>query len=186
MIGYINEAAAAEYLYFQKHFCPVCGKEMEKIKVTRMVNSKSEEAKYYIFSSVAGFGMEGDVWFITNDFFCTNCTFQIPYKDKIVIDRKRERHVKKRKLLQAVKYLNNLDPLKAYSLYKAKSKKECPVCGKVMWLTYDRKIISSDAPEAKDYDFTVDGVSIVGNIEFRHVYYLCTKKKCHTHMEISE
>lgn len=42
------------FVNLKKHYCPVCGEELQKIKVSKIVNSKSEEAKDYDFSSPGG------------------------------------------------------------------------------------------------------------------------------------
>ena len=63
------------FVNFKKHFCPVCGEELKKTKVSKIVNSQSEEAKDYDFSSPGGDGfMLGNVKFIWTEFFCTKCS----------------------------------------------------------------------------------------------------------------
>ena len=60
------------YVNFKRHSCPVCGKRLDKIKVSRVVNSKSPEAKNFDFQSVDNF-MIGNVKFIWTEFRCDNC-----------------------------------------------------------------------------------------------------------------
>lgn len=62
------------FMSFKKHYCPVCGEALQKIKVSKIVNSKSEEAKNFDFSSSCGDGfMAGDVKFIWTEFNCSKC-----------------------------------------------------------------------------------------------------------------
>ena len=57
-----------------KHYCPVCGEELKKIKGSKIVNPQSEEAKNFDFSSYGGDGyMNGNVKFIWTEFFCSKC-----------------------------------------------------------------------------------------------------------------
>ncbi len=60
------------YIHIKKHKCPDCKSELYVIKVTKIVNSKSPEAKYYDFSSGDTY-LVGDVKFIWNEFECGLC-----------------------------------------------------------------------------------------------------------------
>ena len=68
------------YLYLKKHFCPICGNKLELRFVSKIVNSKSPEAKDYDFSNGDTF-FTGDVEFITRCFHCLNCKVDISVKD---------------------------------------------------------------------------------------------------------
>lgn len=58
----------------KKHDCPVCGRLLEKVKVSKVVNSRSEEAKDFDFSQAGGDGyMVGNVKFIWTEFHCARC-----------------------------------------------------------------------------------------------------------------
>lgn len=60
------------FVYCKKHPCPVCGKELEKVRVSRVVNPKSEEAKEFDFS----FGdshLIGTTRFVWTEFHCEPC-----------------------------------------------------------------------------------------------------------------
>lgn len=62
-----------------KHHCPVCGEKLKKVKISKIVNSRSEEAKGYDFSSPGGDGyMIGNVKFIWTEFSCVKCNKTIP------------------------------------------------------------------------------------------------------------
>ena len=70
--GYIREYN--DVLYFKKdHFCPECGTKLEKVSVSKVVNSRSPEAKDFDFSMGNGIYAVGDVQFTWNEFECPNC-----------------------------------------------------------------------------------------------------------------
>ena len=59
--------------YLRKaHFCPDCGTKLEKVAVSKVVNSRSPEAKDFDFS-IDGVHMMGDVQFTWDEFECPNC-----------------------------------------------------------------------------------------------------------------
>lgn len=60
------------FMKWGKHHCPVCGEELQKTKVSKIVHSKSEEAKNYDFSGSDGY-MIGNVKFIWTEFVCAKC-----------------------------------------------------------------------------------------------------------------
>lgn len=62
------------FVYLKKHFCPICNGQLERVKVSKVVNSKSDEAKEFDFSSPGGDGyMIGNVKFIWTEFRCQKC-----------------------------------------------------------------------------------------------------------------
>ena len=62
------------FVAFKAHHCPVCGTKLEKASVSKIVHSKSDEAKDYDFSSPGGDGyMMGNVKFIRTVFHCPKC-----------------------------------------------------------------------------------------------------------------
>ena len=60
------------YLRIKKHFCPICNEQLSPIKVSKLVNSASKEAKEYDFSSSDGY-MLGNIKFIWSEFRCKSC-----------------------------------------------------------------------------------------------------------------
>ena len=60
------------FTVFKKHFCPTCKVRLERIKVSKIVNSQSPEAKNDDFTSAEGFYV-GDVKFIWKEFMCPSC-----------------------------------------------------------------------------------------------------------------
>ena len=57
---------------FKKHYCPVCGTELLKRKVSEIVNSESPEAKEYDFD-VADITVKGDMKFTHVELYCNQC-----------------------------------------------------------------------------------------------------------------
>ena len=74
------------YTIFKKHYCPVCETQLSRIKVSKIVNSKSPEAKNYDFSGGDGF-MVGDVEFIWDEFYCETCDKTISIDETKRIER---------------------------------------------------------------------------------------------------
>lgn len=68
------------YVHCKKHFCPKCGKKLELRYISKIVNSKSPEAKNYDFS-VGDTFLVGDVEFRTRYFFCNTCQSSISFQD---------------------------------------------------------------------------------------------------------
>ena len=60
------------WVRFKKHHCPVCNGLLTVTKVSKVVNSSSEEAKDYDFSSADTY-MCGNIRFIRTAFHCTAC-----------------------------------------------------------------------------------------------------------------
>ena len=59
--------------YFRKdHFCPDCGTRLEKVSVSKVVNSRSPEAKDFDFSIGDDYA-EGDVKFTWDELECPSC-----------------------------------------------------------------------------------------------------------------
>ena len=70
--GVKREWANPFWARFKKHCCPACGGLLTAAKVSTVVNSSSEEATDYDFSS-ADTHMIGNVKFIRAAFHCTAC-----------------------------------------------------------------------------------------------------------------
>ncbi len=72
--GVKREWSRPFWVKFKKHFCPNCKGLLTTTKVSKIVNSKSDEAKNYDFSSPGGDTyMIGNVKFIRSEFFCPEC-----------------------------------------------------------------------------------------------------------------
>lgn len=68
------------YVHLKKHFCPICKRKLELRYDSKIVNSKSLEAKDYDFS-VGDTFFVGDVEFRTRYFYCANCQLNISFKE---------------------------------------------------------------------------------------------------------
>ena len=75
------------YTNLKKHCCPTCNEKLEVIKVSKVVNSKSQEAKNYDFSLGDSF-MVGDVEFIWNEFYCPVCDKRVSIDEMKQIEKK--------------------------------------------------------------------------------------------------
>ena len=63
-----------DILYFKKdHFCPDCKTKLEKVPVSKVVNSRSPEAKDFDFSTGGDTYAVGDIQFTWDEFECPNC-----------------------------------------------------------------------------------------------------------------
>ena len=59
--------------YFKKdHFCPNCETKLEKVSVSKVVNSRSPEAIDFDFSIGDSYAV-GDIQFTWDEFECPNC-----------------------------------------------------------------------------------------------------------------
>lgn len=81
--------ASPFYLHCRKHFCPQCGKLLELKLSSKIVNSKSEEAKNFDFSVGDTFYV-GDVEFRMRYFHCAECKMDISVKEM----KEHEKHKK--------------------------------------------------------------------------------------------
>lgn len=68
------------YLYLKEHYCPHCKAPLFLVKVSKIVNSFSPEAKDYDFSGVDT-SLVGDIEFIWKEFKCPDCEAQMPIDD---------------------------------------------------------------------------------------------------------
>ena len=71
---------APYYMFVRKHTCPHCTTVMTTKKVSKTINSKSEEAKDFDFSH-AEISLHGDVEFTWFVFHCEKCNIDISRKE---------------------------------------------------------------------------------------------------------
>lgn len=81
------------YVNFKKHYCIDCGELMGKIKVSKIVNSNSPEAKDFDFHTVDNY-MIGDVKFIWTEFQCPKCKKQFTIDEMKRIEKGLSNHEK--------------------------------------------------------------------------------------------
>lgn len=80
----------------KKHYCPHCNELLSKVKVSKIVNSRSPEAKDFDFHSGDTY-MIGNVKFIWTEFQCPSCkaNFSINEMRNIEKEQKKlQRHQK--------------------------------------------------------------------------------------------
>ena len=75
------------YVNCKKHYCIDCGEQMTKIKVSKIVNSNSPEAKNFDFHTVDNY-MIGDVKFIWIEFQCPKCKRQFTIEEMKRIEKR--------------------------------------------------------------------------------------------------
>ena len=78
------------YTIFKKHYCPKCKTKLTRIKTSKIVNSKSPEAKNFDFSLGDGF-MVGDVEFIWKEFYCPICGKRITIDEMKRIEKQQKK-----------------------------------------------------------------------------------------------
>ena len=74
------------YTVFKKHYCPECGTRLTRIETSKIVNSKSPEAKNFDFS-LGDSLMVGDVEFIWKEFYCPICKKRISVSEMKRIEK---------------------------------------------------------------------------------------------------
>ena len=92
--GYRFSAPDIFYTRFKKHFCPTCGTKLGFIRLSRVVNSESPEAKAYDFSGLDAF-QRGNVKFLWDEFYCPECKKVITVRDLKSIESYRKYKQKK-------------------------------------------------------------------------------------------
>ena len=77
--GVKREWSRPFWVRFKKHYCPNCKGLLTTTKVSKVVNSKSHEAKNYDFSAGDFSSAMGNIKFIWTEFQCDACskTFSI-------------------------------------------------------------------------------------------------------------
>ena len=91
IVGKKHVNNAIFYTIFKNHYCPACGTKLTRVKTSKIVNSRSPEAKNYDFTLGDSF-MVGDVEFIWKEFYCPTCKKRIPIDEMRQIEKgQRER-----------------------------------------------------------------------------------------------
>ena len=79
------------YVNWKKHYCPECHEKLEKIKVSKIVNSRSPEAADFDFLNTCDTYMIGNVKFIWTEFQCPACGKQISIDEMKKIEKEQKR-----------------------------------------------------------------------------------------------
>ena len=69
-----------------KHYCPVCRELLQIKNKSRVVNSESEEAKDYDFST-GDTCLTGNIKFIFDVFYCAKCNMEISVREQRAYER---------------------------------------------------------------------------------------------------
>ena len=83
-IKYINNAVI--YTLFKKHYCPWCSEKLKLVKKSKIINSKSPEAKDFDFRLGDGF-MDGNVKFVWKEFQCPICKTELTIEEMRRMER---------------------------------------------------------------------------------------------------
>ena len=67
-----------DFFEFKKHYCPKCKERLKKVKLSKVINRKSPEAKNYDFAMPGSQKKSffGNVKFIKIAFLCEKCNRQ--------------------------------------------------------------------------------------------------------------
>ena len=69
-----------------EHYCPYCHSGLQVKKKTQIVNSETEEAKHFDFSTSEG-RLRGNVRFSWDVFYCVKCDIELPVDDILRYER---------------------------------------------------------------------------------------------------
>ncbi len=87
--GWKSEINCGPYFFYKKHYCVDCNSLLIRKKHEKIVNSKSEEARKFDFSSPGGDGyMFGNVKFITYHFECSDCARKYEISELKALEKK--------------------------------------------------------------------------------------------------
>jgi len=75
----------------RKHYCPRCYGLLEVIRKSQIVNSESEEAKYFNFPCFEGARAIGNVKFTWDVYYCERCSAEILIGDMRAYERELKR-----------------------------------------------------------------------------------------------
>ena len=70
--GVKKDTGSFVYMRLMKHDCPVCGKQMKVVKMTKVVKAKTKEAKNFDFTA-CDLSLGDKVKFIWYEFKCRDC-----------------------------------------------------------------------------------------------------------------
>lgn len=77
-------------------------------------------------------------------------------------------------LIQPIKLVNHFSRIWRNPFYVYFKKHYCPKCSTVLKTTTESKIVNSESPEAKDYDFHNVDNYMIGDVKFIYDVFLCS------------
>lgn len=78
------------FVFLKKHHCPRCNTILERIVISKKVNSNSIEARHFSFDA-ADMHLYGDVLFIWDEFQCPKCGKHISVEDMVRIEKAKKK-----------------------------------------------------------------------------------------------
>ena len=84
------------FVFLRKHNCPRCNALLERVAITKKVNSNSIEARHFDFNA-ADVPLYGDVQFIWDEFQCPKCGKHISVEDMVRIERDKKKQKRQMK-----------------------------------------------------------------------------------------
>ena len=81
IIGYKFKCEHLFYVWLKKHYCPKCGGNLSRVKVTEIINSESPEASKNDFTDVDGYSLKGNMKFTHIEFYCSQCNTYYTVKE---------------------------------------------------------------------------------------------------------
>ena len=84
------------FVLLKKHNCPRCSAQLERIIISKTVNSDSIEAQHFDFN-VADISQRGDVLFTWDEFRCPKCGKHFSVDKLFKIEKEKKKRVKQEK-----------------------------------------------------------------------------------------
>ena len=91
--GVKKDTGSFVYMRLMKHDCPVCGKQMKVVKMTKVVKAKTKEAKNFDFTA-CDLSLGDKVKFIWYEFKCKDCDKNYTEADLRVIEKQKKKEQK--------------------------------------------------------------------------------------------
>lgn len=88
MISGVKHINSNPFFFFKQHYCPKCNEKLKVVKESKIVNSKSPEAKNYDFS-LGDTYLRGDVKFIFKKLECPKCKIHFTPEEIIKAQNRR-------------------------------------------------------------------------------------------------
>lgn len=81
IMGFKTYIESPFFVYLKKHYCPICGDRLTRVKVSKIVHSKSPDAENYDFE-VADITVKGNMKFTHIEFHCDRCERNYTVKEQ--------------------------------------------------------------------------------------------------------
>lgn len=91
--GVKKDTGSFVYMRLMKHDCPVCGKQMKVVKMTKVVKAKTKEAKNFDFTA-CDLSLGDKVKFIWYEFKCRDCDKTYTEASLRAIEKQKKKELK--------------------------------------------------------------------------------------------